>query len=99
MKERLSVVKQRKLCHKCLSSKHCTPECKRSKTCIVDGCTGSYHHTLLHRPTNVSEGKPNIKDTETSMSVVGSEVPVTCGLAKTNTLNTLKTLKFIFALF
>ena len=68
--ECLLFVKQRKLCHKCLSSKHRTPECKRSKTCIVDGCTGSYHYTLLHRPTNVSEGKPNTKDTETSMSEV-----------------------------
>ena len=72
VKERLSFVKQRKLCHKCLSSKHRTPECKRSKT-------------LLHRPTNVSEGKPNTKDTETTMSEVISEVPVTCGLAKSNT--------------
>ena len=85
VKERLSFVKQRKLCHKCLSSKHRTPECKRSKTCVVNGCTESYHHTLLHRPTNVSEGKPIIKDTETTMSEVVSEVPVTCGLAKSNT--------------
>ena len=42
-------VKSTKLCHKCLGSKHQMPACKRTNTCRVNGCSGAFHHTLLHR--------------------------------------------------
>ena len=48
VKERSNWVKNKRLCYKCLSSKHTTKECKRTSTCTVSGCTGTYHHTLLH---------------------------------------------------
>ena len=42
VEDRISFVKESKLCHKCLSSKHKTRECKRSKLCSVTGCKGLY---------------------------------------------------------
>ena len=47
---RLSFAKSKRLCFKCLSSRHKTAQCKREKPCSVEGCRGNYHHTLLHNP-------------------------------------------------
>ena len=33
-----------------MSSKHKTGQCKRTNTCKVQNCTGTFHHTLLHKP-------------------------------------------------
>ena len=58
VEDRISFVKESKLCHKCLSSKHKTRECKRSKLCSVTGCKGLYHHTLLHKFATTKEHPP-----------------------------------------
>ena len=50
VQERIKFVKTKKYCHKCLSSKHRTPQCLKQNTCSVEGCTGTFHHTLLHLP-------------------------------------------------
>ena len=53
--KRSSFVKGLKLCYKCLSPNHHTPSCSKQNMCSVVGCTGTFHHTLLHpwkqRPT------------------------------------------------
>ena len=46
--KRSEFVKANKLCYKCLSSRHRTPVCSKTNNCTVEGCTGSFHHTLLH---------------------------------------------------
>ena len=51
VKDRSLFVKSKRLCYKCLSSKHKTNECTRSNCCKVEGCKGTFHHTLLHRNT------------------------------------------------
>ena len=43
-----SFVKGLKLCYKCLSPNHCAPSCSKQNMCSVTGCTGTFHHTLLH---------------------------------------------------
>jgi len=48
LSERISFIKSNKFCYKCLSSKHRTYECVKQNTCFKHGCTGTYHHTLLH---------------------------------------------------
>ena len=58
-KERFSFVKANKLCHKCFSAKHRTPECERSDTCKVKGCAGKFHHTLLHYDKEVKNKSSN----------------------------------------
>ena len=46
--DRFEFIKRSKLCHKCFSSRHHTPQCKKVNSCTVEGCTNSFHHTLLH---------------------------------------------------
>ena len=53
VQDRICFVKELKLCHKCLSARHRTPECKKNNTCSSSGCKGLYHHTLLHKPDKV----------------------------------------------
>ena len=86
VQDRLSFVKNAKLCHKCLSARHRTPDCpkKNNSTCSIAGCKGLYHHTLLHRfASSLAERKkPKTFDVSTSTSESTSTIPVTCGLAK-----------------
>ena len=60
--KRFAVVKTSKLCHKCLSPKHRTPECKRKKPCEKGDCVKPFHHTLLHFPKSESKGKNSSVD-------------------------------------
>ena len=43
-----SFIEGRKLCYKCLSLNHCASSCSKQNMCSVTGCTGTFHHTLLH---------------------------------------------------
>ena len=74
LNERYKFVKTRKLCHKCLSSKHRTPACKRTNTCKVDGCSGAFHHTLLHRSVDSKKLHTCEKSTSTSDTIENSNV-------------------------
>ena len=40
--------------------------CKRANTCTVTGCTGRYHHTLLHNPKASKEVTPQRVDQESA---------------------------------
>ena len=81
--ERSSFVKSAKLCHNCLSSKHRTPECKRSNTCTIKGCTGTYHHTLLHwsKPDSAKVSETREVGTSTAAEV---NTMTTCNLSNRN---------------
>ena len=68
VEKRFTFVKSSKLCHKCLSPKHKTPECKRKKPCEKCDCAKSFHHTLLHFPKSESKGKSSTVDVGTSTS-------------------------------
>ena len=46
VEKRFTFVKSSKLCHKCLSPKHRTLECKRKKPCEKCDCAKFFHHTL-----------------------------------------------------
>ena len=48
--DRSKFVKTKRLCYKCLSSRHKTNECQRTNCCLKKGCKGTYHYTLLHNP-------------------------------------------------
>ena len=76
VEDRISFVKESKLRHKCLSSKHKTQECKRSKLCSVTGCKGLYHHTLLHKFATTKEHPPKTSSEDKAV------VLVTCGFTK-----------------
>ena len=71
VEKRFTFVKSSKLCHKCLSPKHRTPECKRKKPCEKCDCSKPFHHTLLHFPKSESKGKSSIVDVGTSTSECG----------------------------
>ena len=75
VKDRTSFVKSRKLCLKCLSARHRTPECTKERTCNVEGCKGAYHHTLLHYPREIKQKETSLRDTssETSSAEGSSE--------------------------
>ena len=86
VRERTKFVKDSKLCHKCLSSKHRTPECKRRNTCFVPGCKGSFHHTLLHRTPSEEEGEVEKRDVSSSESVLESKT-TKCHFTKQDSSN------------
>ena len=69
LNKRYKFVKTTKLCHKCLSSKHRTPACKRTNTCKVDGCSGAFHHTLLHQSVDSKKLHTCEKSTSTSDTI------------------------------
>ena len=74
LNERYKFVKSTKLCHKCLSSKHRTPACKRTNTCRVDGCSGAFYHTLLHRSFDSKKLHTCEKSTSTSDTIENTNV-------------------------
>ena len=51
-KEKHKFVKAKGLCFKCLSRNHFARYCKSSCKCLITGCKGTFHHTLLHKNTN-----------------------------------------------
>ena len=68
-KKRYSFVKSNKLCHKCLSLKHRTPDCINSDVCEVKGCFGKFHHTILRYSNKEDKSKPSSsQDTSSSNS-------------------------------
>ena len=78
VKERFTFVKTNELCHKCLSSKHRTSECKRSNACEVAGCIGKFHHTLLHYTNKETKPKSSTyQDKGTSTSETNSATSCT----------------------
>ena len=81
--ERNSFVKTNKLCFKCLSSRHRTPQCKAVNTCSIQGCTGTFHHTLLHRHDVQGSGKPSSNDVGTSISESSERPKITCAFTDT----------------
>ena len=88
VKERSEFVKTKRLCYKCLGSRHKTGDCKRKNTCTVQGCTGMFHHTLLHRQSltkNEPRGGSNANRSDLSISVNAPDIAnssiVTCNQA------------------
>ena len=75
VKDKSSFVKSKRLCFKCLSSQHKTNVCKRTNTCSVPGCKGTYHHTLLHNPrpvkadAQVQVGRDTFEDAQLTKEV------------------------------
>ena len=51
-KEKYKFVKAKGLCFKCLSGNHFARYCKSSCKCLITGCKGTFHHTLLHKITD-----------------------------------------------
>ena len=74
LSERCKFVRSTKLCHKCLSSNHRTPACKRTNTCEVDDCSGEFHHTLLHRSIDSKKLHTREKSTSTSNTIENTNV-------------------------
>ena len=48
--ERIEFVRSKMLCFKCLGGKCTSCEWKSKIRCTEDGCTGTLHHSLLHKP-------------------------------------------------
>ena len=80
VQNRISFIMKTKLCHKCFSARHRTPECKKTNACSIAGCNGSFHHTLLHRNDTESKGRFRKQDASTSTSDANIVAPVTCAL-------------------
>ena len=74
LNERYKFVKSMKLCHKCLSSKHRAPACKRTNTSGVDGCSGVCYDTLLHRYIDSKKLHTREKSTSTSDTIDNTNV-------------------------
>ena len=88
--ERSSFIKTNKFCYKCLSSKHRTPNCTRRNTCTVNGCTGTFHHTLLHpvMQTNPSSENSAVNEDNksSSKSTANDETTLACSLQSSSGL-------------
>ena len=54
--ERLKIVKQHKLCRRCLAKGHFAKACDKNFTCRKAGC-GKEHHYLLHSPGDESSSE------------------------------------------
>ena len=65
--QRWKLVKETKLCFRCLSGNHQGKDCKNSKKCGIDGCKNT-HHELLHRPLDRKSSKNNRKETTVKAS-------------------------------
>uniref|UniRef100_A0A5S6QIG6 CCHC-type domain-containing protein n=1 Tax=Trichuris muris TaxID=70415 RepID=A0A5S6QIG6_TRIMR len=67
--ESLSVVRQSRLCHRCLGTGHVKRMCRSKGKCTVYGCKGA-HHPLLHGAPrmypgqNIQQGSPLAMNTE-----------------------------------
>ena len=57
--DRTKFVRSKRLCFKCFSSNHRTFQCKREKYCAIQGCKGTFHHTLLHIQSKDAPLAPN----------------------------------------
>ncbi|XP_067016989.1 uncharacterized protein [Acropora muricata] len=55
--DRWQIVKERKVCFRCLASDHRGKDCTKARKCGVDGCTRN-HHRLLHGSEVLSETEP-----------------------------------------
>jgi len=66
---RHAFVKTEGLCYKCLAGKHAARECKSREKCKVSGCTGTYHHTLLHQYPKSKESKSSTSETSSCSAV------------------------------
>ena len=77
--KRYKVVRDKGLCFKCMTESHSVKDCKPREKCSVPGCTGNFHHTLLHKPLSVVSRK-SISDptqfVQLSSSVSSSGLPV-----------------------
>ena len=65
---RLNHVRSKALCFNCLKGSHTSRDCRSGVKCGVEGCTGTLHHTLLHRssvklPTNKSSEGNAVSET------------------------------------
>ena len=71
--DRMKHVREKVLCFKCLKGNHTSRECRSNTQCEVEGCTGTLHHTLLHKqkvkPATSEESNEN---TNTVCSTVSS---------------------------
>ena len=82
VKERSSFVKKHKLCHKCLSSRHRTPDCKKTRTCSIEGCNGTFHHTLLHYSNETKQRHEPLQEKSTVSTQTGQEKTVGCAVMR-----------------
>ena len=82
VKERSSFVKKHRLCHKCLSSRHRTPDCKKTRTCSVEGCNGTFHHTLLHYSNETKQRDEPLQEKSTVSTQTGQEKTVGCAVMR-----------------
>ena len=77
--ERYKFVRDKGLCFKCMTESHSVKDCKSRGKCSVSGCTGNFHHTLLHKPPSVVSRKSVSDSTQSvqlSSSISSSSVPV-----------------------
>ena len=84
VQDRFVFVKESKLCQKCLSSRHRTPDCKRDNPCSVKGCKGKFHHTLLHRYDIYTSEKRKPVDVDAATSTSDVDNNVVCSFANSN---------------
>ena len=77
--QRYKFVRDKGLCFKCMTESHSVKDCKSREKCSVPGCTGNFHHTLLHKPLSVVSRR-SISDStqfvQLSSSVSSSGLPV-----------------------
>ena len=48
LQEKRSVVRERRLCYRCLRPGHGIKDCRSKNSCEVESCRSNSHHTLLH---------------------------------------------------
>ncbi|XP_078495525.1 uncharacterized protein LOC144750934 [Ciona intestinalis] len=76
--ERWDFVRSKKICFRCFQDSHGARHCRSQVYCDAPGCSGIYHHTLLHNPRlkelHVKQRKKITPSTEYSASVNASAV-------------------------
>ena len=80
------------LCHKRLSAKHQTPDCKKSNTYSVKGCFGSFHYAVSHYQRGgerenescglKSSSSVELRDASTSTTKRGASQAMSCAVAR-----------------
>ena len=99
LNKRSKFVKTNKFCYKCLSSSHRTFNCIKQNACTIGGCTGTFHHTLLH-PIKQTNANPSATENEPASSnkpsreVDNTEVVASCSLV--NPVNAVKAAEGIY---
>ncbi|KAK5985335.1 hypothetical protein GCK32_021813 [Trichostrongylus colubriformis] len=84
IKERLKIIKTKRLCYNCLSSRHATKECTSQRSCVH--CSRRHHSSIcqIKSPPNQPNQRPRFRQFRPSLHTSGFPPPSPHGITSTH---------------